>query len=265
MARPVGWQRDVTRADGWLDRSQPVSVVAGDDEILAFPWSPPNPADYASFGGDAGHFCLLSRIETGPAPGYGMTTTETSNLYANVQNNNNIVWKNITVVDEVADGRLSAAIIGNFTKETSRAWLVFSTPKGEPLSIFDWGQVWLEATREMRRLFKKSGAEFKDIEQIDDTTYRVMRTGASIGPLELRPRELAALRLRFVPAPAQPIGVRVLALDLQQVEDRGVVGGQRFVVKTRPDRRGVAPDKPATVFDGVGWLPVGDGCGTGCC
>ena len=117
----------------------------------------------------------------------------------------------------------------------------------------------------MSRLMKKSGAELKEIEQISATTYRVLGSGASIGPLELRPGDLAALRIRFVAAPAQPIGVRVLALDLQQVEDRGVVGGQRFVIKTKPDRRGVPPDRPATIFDGVGWLPVSDGSGTPCC
>ena len=262
LSWPAPWDGSVTSPAlmGGAIGSQPVSVAAGDDEILAFAWSPPNPAAYAAFGADAGHFCLLSRVETGAAPGFGMSTPETGNLYANVQNNNNIVWKNITVVDEQPNGRLSAAIIGNFGKEAHRAWLVFSTPRDEPLSIFDWGQVWLETTPELRKLLKKSGAELKEIEQVDETTYRVLGTGASIGPLELRPRELAAFRIRFVPAPKQPIGARILALDLQQMGDHGPVGGQRFIIKTRPDRRGITPDRPATIFDGVGWIPVGDGC-----
>jgi hypothetical protein len=266
LSWPAPWDGSVTvpALMGGAIGSQPVSVAAGDDEILSFAWSPPNPADYAAFGADAGHFCLLSRIETGPGPGFGMTTPETGNLYANVQNNNNIVWKNITVVDE-AGGRQSAAIIGNFDKEGQRARLVFSTPKGEPLSIFDWGQVWIELTREMRRIVKKSASKFDGFQQLDDDTYRVLGPGATIGPLDLRPRDVAALRIRFVPAATQPIGARVLTLDLQQVEDRGVVGGQRFVIKTRPDRRGVAPDRPVTIFDGVGWLPVGEGCGKPCC
>ncbi len=266
LSWPAPWDGSITSPAlmGGAIGSQPVSVVAGDDEILAFPWSPPNPADYAAFGADAGHFCLLSRIETAPGPGFGMTTPETGNLYANVQSNNNIVWKNIEVVDEQPDGRLSAAIIANFDKEAHRAWLVFSTPKGDPYSIFDWGQVWLEATPELRKLIQKSGAELKEIEQVGDASYRVLGTGASIGPIDLRPGELAALRVRFVAAPRERLGVRALTLDLQQVEDRGVVGGQRFVVKTRPDRRGVTPERPTTIFDGVGWLPIGDGCES-CC
>lgn len=245
--------------------SQPVSVSAGDDEILSFPWSPPNPADYASFGADAGHFCLLSRIETAPAPGFGMTVAETGNLYANVQNNNNIVWKNITVVDEESDGgRLSGAIIGNFDVQPQQVRLVFSASTREPYSIFDWGQVWFEITREMNKLWKRSGTELDRIDQVDETTYRVLGSGASIGPIELRPRELAALKLRFVPHGKHPLGVRVFTLDLEQVAGDRVIGGQRFVVKTRPDKRGVAPDRPVTVFDGVAWVAT-DGCCRPCC
>ncbi len=266
LSWPAPWDGSVTTPAlmGGLIGAQPVSVAAGDDEILAFPWTPPNPADYASFGADAGHFCLLSRIETAAGPGFGMTTMETGNLYANVQNNNNIAWKNITVVDEQPNGRLSAAVIANFSREGQRAWLVFSTPKDEPVSIFDWGQVWLEATPGLRRLLKRSDADLKGIEQVDETSYRVLETGASIGPIDLKPRDLAALRIWFVARSPDPVGVRVLSLDLQQVTDHGVVGGQQFVIKTRPDRRGVAPDRPATVFDGVDWLPVADGCEAPC-
>lgn len=266
LSWPAPWNGSVTTPAlmGGAIGSQPVSVAAGDDEILVFPWSPPDPADYASFGADKGHFCLLSRIETAPGPGFGMTTAETGDLYANVQNNNNIVWKNITVVDEQPNGRLSAAIVGNFDKETQRARLVFSTPKDEPYSIFDWGQVWFEVTGEMRKLWKKSKAELKDIEQLDGTTFRVMGPGASIGPIEFRPGELAAMQIRFVAAPKQALGVRVLTLDLEQLADRGVIGGQRFVIKTTPDHRGMTLDRPATVFDGVTWLPATDGCGGPC-
>lgn len=267
LSWPAPWDGSVTSPAlmGSLIGSQPVSVAAEDDEILVFPWSPPNPADYASFGADAGHFCLLSRIETGPGPGFGMTVPETGNLYANVQNNNNIVWKNITVVDEIAeDGRISAAIIGNFDVERHEARLVFTTPKDEPYSIFDWGQVWLDATTEMLKLWKRSDGKFDGLKRLDDTTYLVLAPGASIGPFTLRPGDFAALRLRFVPTGKWRYGVRILALDLEQHAEQRLVGGQRFIVKTKSDMRGIALDRPVTVFDGVRWLPAKDS-GRPCC
>ena len=246
--------------------SQPVSVAGGDDEILVFPWAPPNPADYAAFGADAGHFCLLSRIETAPGPGFGMTSPETGNLYANVQNNNNIVWKNITVVDdEPNDGRKSAAIVGNFDVEPQKVRIAFSTPKGDPYSVFDWGQVWFDMTPELYEIWKRSGGDLEGIEQVDDMTFRVRGAGASFGPIELRPGGLAALQLRFLPGAKWTHGVRVLTLDLEQIGEQGVVGGQRFVIKTRADARGVTLDRPATVFDGVTWVKPRDGSGCCCC
>ena len=36
----------------------------GQAVIIQVPWYPPNPNDFASFGTDQGHFCLLARIET---------------------------------------------------------------------------------------------------------------------------------------------------------------------------------------------------------
>jgi hypothetical protein len=263
LSWPAPWDGSVTAPAlmGGLIGSQPVSVAGGDDEILVFPWSPPNPADYAAFGADAGHFCLLSRIETAPGPGFGITVPETGNLYANVQNNNNIVWKNITVVDDEPNGgRLSAAIVGNFDVEPQRVRLVFSTPKDDPYSIFDWYQVWFDMTDEMYEIWKRSGGELDGIEQIDDTTFRVRGPGASIGAIDLRPGEFAAMQLRFPPKAKRTLGVHVLTLDLEQIAEQGVVGGQRFVIKTTPDIRGVTLDRPGTVFDGVGWVKVGKNC-----
>lgn len=84
--------------------------------------------------------------------------------------------------------------------------------------------------------------------------------GASIGPIDLRPSEFAALQVRFLPKAKRTLGVHVLTLDLEQIAEQGVVGGQRFVIKTTPDIRGVTLDRPGTVFDGVGWVKVGKSC-----
>jgi hypothetical protein len=265
LAWPAPWDGTVASPAlmGAQIGSQPVSVAGGDDEILVFSWTPPNPDDYASFGADSGHFCLLSRIETGPAPDFGMTTPETGNLYANVRNNNNIVWKNITVVAD-SGGRSDAAIVTNYGDEPQRATLVFSVPRRDPVSIFDWGQVWFDMTPEMTELWKRSGAGLFEIDQIGETTFRVLGPGASLGPLELRPAEIGVLQLRFVRTAKKSLGVRILTLDLEQVTDNGVVGGQRFMIKTAPDRGGVKPDKPVKTFDGVTWVDHVGGGGCNC-
>ncbi|MCB0466310.1 MAG: S8/S53 family peptidase [Aequorivita sp.] len=69
----------------------------GEEAIIEFEWFVPNPQDYININqGNPWHFCLLSRIESTDDP---MTFPEVSAITQNVKNNNNIAWKNTTVVD----------------------------------------------------------------------------------------------------------------------------------------------------------------------
>ncbi len=262
LSWPAPWDGSVTSPAlmGGLIDTQSVSVAGGDDEIYTFPWMPPNPADYASFGADQGHFCLLARIETSSTSPYGMTFPETTNLYANVKNNNNIVWKNITIVDEEPGaGRTASVIVANFSEEFQGTKLVFRTPKGEEPSIFDWGQVFVELPPELLELQKGECDDRAGTRPFDETTFQIMGTGAKLGIFELKPGALHTVKIKFVPAHKHPLGVRVFALDLIQKTKEGVVGGQRFILKTLPDTRNIAIDKPLTVFDGVSWQTAGSG------
>lgn len=269
LSWPSPWDGSVTTPAlmGNTIGPQSVSVAAGNDEIYVFPWMPPNPADYASFGADQAHFCLLARIETSTTAPYGMTSPETANLNTNVRNNNNIVWKNITVVDDVTgSGRLGSVVVANFTEKIEWSTLVFLTPKDEKPSIFDWGQVFVELPPELLKRRKDEYEDSAGVRQFDDTTFQILETGAKLGRFELAPGGLHTVRVKFVPAQKHPVGVRVFTLDLvQKTEDR-VIGGQRFVLKSFPDLRYVAIDKPSSFFDGVTWVPVGSGTvGYPCC
>jgi Metallo-peptidase family M12 len=74
------------------------AIPANGSTVLVFPWNAPLPANYACFGADRFHFCLLGRIETTDYAPFGMTFPEvTGQLYNNVRNNNNIAWKNVSV------------------------------------------------------------------------------------------------------------------------------------------------------------------------
>lgn len=240
--------------------SQPVTVSGGDDEIFIFPWSPPDPVDYASFGADQSHFCLLSRIETSTAAPYGMTTPEGANLWANVQNNNNIVWKNITVVDELLGGaRMEVTTVANFTDRVMQASLVFIAPKQEKPSIFQWGWIVVDLGKELYEIWKAGGGESIGVKVLGGTTILIEKSGAVISNLEIDPQAVHSIRVRFHPKEKQPLGVHVYSLDvLQQVKDCNTIGGQRFVVKVTPDPKAQTWDQAPVHFDGVGWFADSD-------
>lgn len=110
LAWPQHW-------DGSLFISDPITnedVIMGDEiatitipplhpgqcEILEFEWNVPNPEDYTNINANPWHFCLLARMESTDDP---MTFPEVSSIGQNVKNNNNIAWKNTTVVDIIED------------------------------------------------------------------------------------------------------------------------------------------------------------------
>ncbi len=72
------------------------SLEPGESTIITFPWLPPNPEDYELINDQPWHFCLLARINSNNDP---MTVEEDSHITSNVLNNNNLAWKNLTVVD----------------------------------------------------------------------------------------------------------------------------------------------------------------------
>jgi hypothetical protein len=261
LSWPSPWDGSVTSPAlmGSAIGSQPVSVAGGADQVLIFPWMPPNPADYASFGADRAHFCLLARIETSLSPPYGMTSPETSNLYANVQNNNNIVWKNIEVVDNVpGSGRSANFIVANYFDEIQAVTLVVQAPKRERPSIFDWGHVYLDLPKGLVKLLSEQG-DSAGVRQMDEDTFEIVKSGAVLGPFELSPEELFAANIRFVVSHKRPLGVRVFPLDVIEKVRGETIGGLRLLLKTMPDHRGLQLDCPPLTFDGVTWIEGGVG------
>src|SRR5262249_13564147 len=133
LSWPAPWDGSVTKPakmGGPVGSKTSGNVPAGGSVILEYAWKAPNPADYASFGADKTHFCFLARLETGPAPLYGMAYKETSNLYNNVKNNNGIVWKNVTVLESGTGGRVGYVTVGNFGKANQTYKIRVEIPKG---------------------------------------------------------------------------------------------------------------------------------------
>lgn len=253
---PAPWDGSVTSPAlmGTLIGSQPVSVPGGDSVIVTFPWSPPNPADYASFGADKTHFCLLARIETSTTAPFGMTTPETGDLWANVKNNNNIAWKNISVVDDQpGGGRMESMLVTLPEKAEGDTRLVFTTrdPKGR--TVFDWGRVLVRLGKELRAAWEKGGEQGEGVAPAWDDALVVRQPGAFVGGLRLEPGALSVLDVEFVPRRKLVAWSGLVSLDVEQYAGDRRVGGVRFeFAVTAPVPRGFVT-REAVRWDGVGW------------
>ncbi len=85
------------------------SLAPGQETILEFEWLVPNPQDYIGINPNPWHFCLLARIESNDDP---MTFPEGTFITDNVKNNNNIAWRNTTVIEIVPNTFSIGAVIG---------------------------------------------------------------------------------------------------------------------------------------------------------
>ncbi len=191
---PSPWDGSVTTSVlmGGLIGSIPTgNVPPGGFTILEFPWYPPNPAGYSIFGGDKGHFCLLARIETSPNPPYGMTYPEGSDLWTNVQRNNNIVWKNVTIVDELSDGDGKAigwATIGNLENAISAIKIAVSTPKDIAQNdIFQLGAFEIGLGKTLYEKFQESGIPAVNMEMGEVSNATVLSNEPWVMKMKVKP------------------------------------------------------------------------------
>jgi hypothetical protein len=267
LSWPAPWDGSIVTPAlmGGLIGSHSVTVNGGGIQIVEFPWVPPDPSDYASFGADQAHFCLLARIETSPTAPFGMTSPETGNLYTNVKNNNNIVWKNITIVDTDGSGaRVADVVIGNLFPKRKEMHLIFETPKGRGPSLFDWGHLLVEFRGDALIAWAKENLKGKGFDRLADGRLIIMRSGAElIGP-PLKVGAFGTLHIQFVPDSRGAPGARVFILDVTDLDEEGQrLGGQRFLLKTTLGQCRPNWDTQLGTFDGVIWTPKGQG-GCGC-
>jgi hypothetical protein len=251
---PINGISPWTAADGYitLKRADDHSVVfppiydtapltipvlqAGESVVTEIPWYPPNPADFSCFGADQGHVCLLARIETSTSGSFGMTFAEGANVGVNVRNNNNIVWKNVTVQDMWPGPLMLAPIwLRNLDpREIIPVRLELRLPPGNE-DITRFGAVLFDLKPDLFARWQQNGAVGQGFERVGQTTLQLFGAGAFVGNIPLRPDEVQQIEVQFrlqqdYPNPQG----RTFYVDLDQVatvpgkpDER--VGGQRFV------------------------------------
>jgi hypothetical protein len=214
-------------------------------EITPLPWSPPT----------TGHFCLLSRIDTPQDP---MTFAETTNVDYNTRYNNNIVWKNVNVVDLVANPVVKVTFIfRNPDRLARRSRLLFRPPvavaqpadpaeKGLSAAVpGDVGDPFLQRGRvvmalpdKLVALMEEQGVKPERLKQIDRNTYEMVDGEAGFLEVKLEGREEFTVELVFentVEAnPTTDDAVETVTYNLEVVEEDAdnneEVGGIAYLI-----------------------------------
>ncbi len=223
-------------------------IPAGGETILTFPWQVPNPGNYGN-DGHQWHFCLLARIEASTDP---MTFPETGDLNGNVRNNNNIAWKNVTVVDVLPDnienpGGLVA--VGNPFNHPKTFFLeleVADLETGKP--IYQEAEVGIKMDDVLFNAWERGGKEAQLLDPTAEEKRKIVKgNNVIIDNISFNANEIGTLRLDFNFLTKELTDKTNYAYHVIQkdAETGQVIGGETFIINKnpRPIFEAEAPDK----------------------
>ncbi|GEM_PF-4222956 len=213
--------------------------------IYHLPWHVPNPEDYASFGADKGHFCLLARITIGSTAPYGMTYAEGPTLWLNVKNNNNIAWKNLEIVDINPYDRIAESdlLLHNINGICPNVRLTFSPEEAVVTHTFiEYGNVYLNLGPVLFNRLKSDSAALramKGFRIINDSLLRLVTPCATL-QLRIDSSEIFGARLRFELPTRDDLPVREFNYAVNQYcgDDDNPSGGIGYCIRIPKPVRG---------------------------
>lgn len=213
-----------------------IPVLQPDEEvILEIPWYPPSPARLGATV-DPLHACLVARIETNTTTPFGMTVAETSNLEDNTRQNNNIAWRNVSVVDTFPGPFQSVRfLIANGFRERVIAGLRIGAKLDRAnTEFFERGTVRVELDRKLLERWKAGGGRSKGVEPLADGQMRITQADTVLEGIELNPGETFPVRMFFdlkrdyrPTKPGEKVIYDVVQTGTPKDAD-AIVGGQRY-------------------------------------
>ncbi len=201
LSYPSPWTGGVYHPATGAEMGQPIGTFdipvlqPGQETSIKKPWIVPNPANYET-GEEQWHFCLLSRIESAEDP---ISVTETTDLNANVRNNNNFAWKNITVVDLSASSQSGTVAIANpfnTAKNYYLELLVDDMETGKP--VYEEAEVSLKMDDTLYNAWQREGAASQKISPtLEEHKKLVTGNKVIMENIAFNPKEIGILRLDF--------------------------------------------------------------------
>ena len=240
------------------DQVRTVTIPAlqpGQETIVQIPFMVPDPSDYSFWGADQWHFCLLARIEATSDP-----LNETNGLYANVQNNNGIAWKNVTIVDLLANRNSGFVTVGNPFDEPRAFFLELvkeDLETGKP--IYDEAEVSIKMDETLFNAWERGGKIAQELEATQDQKRKVVKgNNVIIDNIAFNANEMGSVELKFnfLTEELTEKSKFVYHVVQKDATTGEIIGGETYIIKkqVRPvfladagDTKDVDKNEPITI------------------
>lgn len=198
-------------ADWTLLTSIPVNGFAGHSTKVV-------EAEWNNLPG-TGHYCMLARWVSAADP---MTHAETADINANVRNNNNLVWRNLNIVDLSGDTEADAIFIArNSGRAAALSTLLIRSPKSEAEHNFlREGQVIVELDTTLLRAWLRGGGRGSGFKPTEKGFIITNPQGAVFENLVLESKQIGRAKLTF--RKLATTSKRQFTIDAIQIDPRRV-------------------------------------------
>ncbi len=225
------------------------ALQPGQETIITFPWQVPNPEHYANINPEPWHFCLLTRIISNVDT---MTFPETWDVNANTRNNNNIAWKNVTVVDVLPNNIVNpggVVAVGNPFNHPKIFFLeleVADLETGKP--IYQEAEVGIKMDDILFNAWERGGKEAQLLDSTAEEKRKIVKgNNVILDNIAFNANEIGTLRLDFNFLTKELTDKTNYAYHVIQKDATTghVIGGETFIINKNPRSifEAEAPDK----------------------
>ncbi len=196
------------------------AINPGGSAIAQAPWFPVG----------TGHYCLLARISPATEP---MTHPETSSIWTNVRQNNNLAWRNVNVTDCLhTPGDKVEVRVRNFEPAPKKLTLVFTADDD---FLIDGGVAILSPGSTLFQRWMDAGGKGSNFEIINGNEIRFTGSPATFEDIPFGENEerIFNLTLRADQPMPVPGASHTYHAHLMQKIDGVTVGGVSYTIVTR--------------------------------
>lgn len=259
LAWPVNWDGSLNVFNPNYNQNFPLggevgpltipALQPGQETIITFPWQVPNPDHYTNINPEPWHFCLLTRVISNIDT---MTFPETWDVNANTRNNNNIAWKNVTVVDVLPNNIVNpggVVAIGNPFDHPKAFFLelvVADLETGKP--IYQEAEVGIKMDDVLYNAWERGGKEAQLLEPTIEEKKKIVKgNNVIVDNISFNANEIGTLRLdfSFLTKELTNKSNYVYHIIQKDAETGLIIGGETFIINKnpRPIFEADAPDK----------------------
>ena len=222
----------------------------GQEALVEIPWNVPNPLKYTSINSEPWHFCLLAQVNSSDDP---LTSPMTPNPNIMVRNNNNLAWKNITIVNVSPNGGDIGGTIA-VTNPSSVARSYYLEMVKEDIetgnAIYEEAEVGLTMDTPLLNAWKRGGSISSNLEatQVEEKKT-VKANNVILDGINLNANEMGTLYVSFnflsqKATDKEKYRYHIIQKDSETGE---IMGGETFEIQKKPRPAFVAQAEEASI------------------